>query len=64
MASDKEIAVISALWFFKNNVLDKITIDVNTSVKKVTKKINGKDNGLQHRKNLFDKAKNENIDCN
>ena len=62
IASDKEIAVISALWFFKNKVLDKITVDENTTVKAITKKVNGRDNGLDHREELTEKTKKE-IDC-
>ena len=41
VASNKEIAVISALWFYKKNVLDKIIVDGNISVEKVTEKVNG-----------------------
>lgn len=62
VASNKEIAVISALWFYKNKVLDKINVDDNTSVKAVTEKINGGKNGLNDRKELHTKTKT-NIDC-
>ena len=65
LASDKKIAVISALWYFKNRVIDKLPngINTNTSVKKVTKKVNGNGNkGLTHRKELHTKAK-ENVNC-
>ena len=62
LVSDKEIAVISALWFYKKMVLDKITVDANTTVKAVTKKVNGGKNGLAHRKELLAKTKEE-IDC-
>lgn len=62
VASNKEIAVISALWFYKNKVLDKITVDNNTSVKAVTEKINGGKNGLNDRKELHTKTE-INIDC-
>ena len=49
VASDKKIAVISALWFFKNNVMDEIPngINENTPVKKITKLINGKYKGFE-----------------
>ncbi len=63
IASDKEIAVISALWYYENNVLDKITIDSATTVKKVTKKVNGGSNGLEDRKEIFEDCE-EHIDCN
>src|SRR5690606_3002249 len=35
------IAILSALWFYKTNVIDKITINTTTTVKAVTKKVNG-----------------------
>jgi putative chitinase len=57
-----EIAMISAMWFFKNNVLDKLDIDSKTTVKEVTKKVNGGTNGLDDRKEIHSEAKN-NIDC-
>ncbi|MEE9406688.1 MAG: glycoside hydrolase family 19 protein [Polaribacter sp.] len=60
--TDMKIATISALWFFKNNVIDKITINDKTIVKTVTKKVNGGTNGLTDRKELHKKVK-ENIDC-
>jgi putative chitinase len=62
LASDMEIAMISAMWFFKNNVLDKLDIDSKTTVKEVTKKVNGGTNGLDDRKEIHSEAKN-NIDC-
>ena len=62
MSSDKEIAVISALWFYKKRVLDVMTVNNGTSVEKVTYKINGGQQGLSHRKKLTEKAKKE-IDC-
>jgi len=42
--------------------MDKITIDSTTTVKKVTKKINGGKIGLADRKNIFEKAK-DSITC-
>ncbi|QMU63915.1 MAG: hypothetical protein GKR88_06140 [Flavobacteriaceae bacterium] len=63
VVSDKEIAVISALWFFKNKVMGKVSINNNTSVKKVTYYINSKRKGLPHRKSLFNKTK-DSIQCN
>jgi len=63
LKTNDTVAVISALWFYKKNVLDKITIDSITSVKKITKKINGGTNGLKDRKKIFNKAK-DSINCN
>ncbi|CAL2107963.1 putative chitinase [Tenacibaculum sp. 190524A02b] len=60
--TDMKIAVISALWFFKNNVMNKLTINSSTTVKAVTKKVNGGVNGLSDRKELYNKAKT-NINC-
>ncbi len=64
VASDKKIAVISALWFFKNNVLDKLSpaLDSNTTCLSVSKLVNGGTNGLTHRTTLFTSSKT-NIDC-
>ena len=62
IASNKELSVLSALWFYKKKVLDKITVDDDTSVEKVTELINGGDNGIEHREELTEKAKKE-IDC-
>ena len=62
LASDLKIAVISAMWFYKNSVIDKLTINNNTSVESVTKKVNGGDHGITDRKKKFNKAK-DNIDC-
>lgn len=61
--TDMKIAIISALWFFKKKVIDKITINNTTTVKAVTGKVNGGTNGLPDRKELHNKAKT-NIDCN
>ena len=62
VASNKEIAVISALWFYKKNVLDKIIVDGNISVEKVTEKVNGGTSGIEDRIELHTKTKS-NIDC-
>jgi putative chitinase len=56
VASNTDLAVLSALWFFKTKVMSKITIDANTSVKSVTKKINGGKNGLSERENYYQDA--------
>ena len=62
ISTNTNIAIVSALWFFKNNVLDKITIDTTTTVKKVTRKVNGGKKGLKHRKEIHTKTIT-NIDC-
>ncbi|WP_396195308.1 glycoside hydrolase family 19 protein [Flavobacterium sp.] len=64
VASDKKIAVISALWFFKNNVLDELsqTLDSNTTCLSVSKLVNGGTNGLTHRTALLTSTQ-INIDC-
>ena len=62
VASNIEIAVISALWFYENMVLDNLTIDSTTTVKKVTKKINAGSNGLVDREEIFEDCL-EHIDC-
>jgi putative chitinase len=59
---DRLHAVLSAMWYFKNKVLNKMTIDENTSVKKVTRKINSGLKGLTERTQFFNKAK-EKINC-
>ncbi len=63
LATDTEIAILSALWYYKKRVQDKLTIDSTTTVLKVTKKVNGGKTGLKDRKELHTKAKT-NIDCN
>lgn len=60
VATDKEIAIISALWFYNTKI--NITIDSKTTVESITKLVNGGDNGLIDRKNKFKKAKT-NINC-
>ena len=57
------IAILSALWYYKIRVLDKISVDTTTTVEKVTKKVNGGTNGLEDRKEIFTKAK-DSINCN
>ena len=62
LATDIEIAVISALWYYENKV-NSNSITSTTTVEKVTKKINGGKKGIEHRKQLFNKTKNH-INCN
>ncbi len=61
LSTDKKIAVISALWFFKK-VMDKISIDTDTTVKKITKIVNGGTNGLSDRESIKNSTE-LNIDC-
>ncbi|MCF8318153.1 MAG: hypothetical protein K9I02_05355 [Haliscomenobacter sp.] len=49
LSSDFVASIISALWFYKEHVLSKITVDGNTTVKSVTKLINGGLNGISDR---------------
>lgn len=60
--TDMKIAIISALWFFNKEVIDKTIVNDKTTVKSVTLKVNGGTNGLPDRKKLYKKAK-DNIDC-
>lgn len=57
VSSDSEIALVSALWHFQQNVLNKITLDKDTTVKTVTEKVNGGTNGLTDRQEIFDRIK-------
>jgi putative chitinase len=56
------IAILSALWYYKERVIDKVNIDSTTAVKTVTLKINGGYNGLNDRKIRYQKAK-DSINC-
>lgn len=62
ISSDMKLAVISGLWFFQERVLNKIDIDKNTSIRKITKIINGGENGLEHREDILNSTK-EIIEC-
>lgn len=62
LKNNDTIAILSAMWFYKTNLLDKITVDSTTTVKNVTKKVNGGSNGLADRKERFTKAK-DSITC-
>ncbi|WP_462253635.1 glycoside hydrolase family 19 protein [Ekhidna sp.] len=63
IATNMDIAVISALWYFENRVMKSIEFDKNTDIAKVTVLINGGTKGIDHREELFKQTKN-NIDCN
>jgi len=56
LATDLELALISALWFFKERVLEKTNIEFAT-VEKVTSLVNGGNLGLEERRNYFNKAR-------
>jgi putative chitinase len=60
IATNMDIAVISALWYYDNKL--EIDIDSETTVSEVTEEVNGGENGIDDRKNKFNKAK-INIDC-
>ncbi|WP_430410990.1 glycoside hydrolase family 19 protein [Kordia sp.] len=63
LKSNDTMAVLSAMWYYKKRVLDKITIDSTTTVKKITKKINGRGlAGIKDRRKRFKKAK-DSITC-
>lgn len=63
LATNDTVAILSALWFYKNRVLDKIKVDSTTTVKKVTANINGGTNGLPERILNFQRLK-DSINCN
>ncbi len=56
--------VLSAMWFFKKNVLNKIDINESTTADQVTKRVNYYTNkqSKSSRRNYFEKAKNK-INC-
>ena len=62
LTSNDTISILSAMWFYKKKVLDNVIIDSTTTVKKITRKVNGGKNGLPHRKQIFNKAK-DSINC-
>jgi putative chitinase len=57
LADDFNLAMISALWYFKTRVMDKTNIQ-SATVEKVTQLVNGGQNGINDRKILFTKALN------
>lgn len=63
LTSNSRIAIISAMWFYKENVLDEITVNSTTTVKSVTEKINAAAAGLADRKSKFNSAKEHVDDC-
>ena len=65
LSSDEDIAVLSAMWFYRENVLNKIVVDNNTSVDRVSKKINKYEESKirKKRKEIFDDKVLPNVDC-
>lgn len=63
LATNEELAVISAMWYYQKRVLNKVTVDENTNSDNVTYRINGGYNGKEDRQTRTAKAKQE-IDCN
>jgi putative chitinase len=62
VSNNIELAVISALWYFENKVLKEIDVNKDTNIKKVTQLVNGGENGLPHRRELFNNV-NQFINC-
>ena len=56
LSSDEDIAVLSAMWYYRENVLNKIVVDDNTDVDDVSLRINPneEDDILEKRKDMFD----------
>lgn len=52
---ETEYSIMSAMWFYKVNVVDKIDVE-SASVKLVTRKVNGGSNGLSDRIKIYKKA--------
>jgi len=62
LSSDQTLSIVSALWYYKTRVLDKIQVNENTSVAAVSILVNGGTNGLASRKSKFNLTK-QYIDC-
>jgi len=62
IATNDTLAILSGLWYYKTRVVDAITIDSTTTVRKVTKPINPGYSGIEDRKERFKKAK-DSINC-
>jgi len=57
-----EIGTISGLYFFKTKVLDKMAVNGNTDISRITLIVNSKQEGLKERKKYLIEAKNK-INC-
>ena len=62
LESNTEIGTISGLYFFKTKILDKITVNENTNISAITKKVNTNLEGAKERKEYLIEAKNK-INC-
>ncbi|MGB3468167.1 MAG: hypothetical protein WBA74_22970 [Cyclobacteriaceae bacterium] len=63
VAENTDIAIISALWYFKEFVFDKTNVDEDTTVDEVTDKINAAMVDLEKRETKTDQAKEKIADC-
>lgn len=54
---ERKYAVISACWFWKKNKINDLIDGTEEGVRRSTKKINGRYNGLEDRLTLYRKAK-------
>lgn len=61
LISNDNMAIISALWFYKENLLDKIDVN-NTPAYRVSEIVNGGKNGLEERIENFNEIKDD-IKC-
>ena len=55
LISKEEYSILSSMWFFYKNVIKKLDMD-KVSVDDVTKKVNGKDYGIDDRRSIYNKA--------
>lgn len=55
LASNPDLSIKSALWYFKSRVSDKLDLQTST-VKQVTKRVNGGYHGLTGRRSYFNTA--------
>lgn len=64
LTNNSELAIISAMWYYKNKVVNKTLLkhNLNEPVRVITKKVNGGLNGLLDRVNKYNDCE-INIDC-
>ena len=58
VASNVEISVLSGLWYFQNRVINVNGATARPSVYTVSINVNGGENGLKERQNIFRRARN------
>jgi len=63
LSSDQSVSILSGMWFFQTCVLNKITVDENTTVEQVTQIVNGGTNGLSTRQSYFNAVQGK-VPCN